>query len=248
MSRGRAWPGEWRDDDDDFIGRARRTLAETVPRSAAHAHAQIARVLWTGANAHHPAQERAVLEAAYSTGMATEGLFLAREVAASHAKRLNEEARQAFWSRRQIPEAFDLQLKAFGANPNDPEITGNLALLHLKLDPPQPERARQLALHAIAVRGPQHRTGRVEDWTTFAIASALTGREADAKHALYVSLALTRNLDRSCRAALGALAIYGERLREPVEAMLFRLHSQGRGDESPYCAWPPDRIAGWRSR
>ena len=50
---------------------------------------------------------------------------------------------------------------------------------------------------------------------------------------------LARDVDRSCRTALGALANYGERMKEPVEAMLHRLYSQGRGLDSPYCAWPP---------
>jgi hypothetical protein len=93
------------------------------------------------------------------------------------------------------------------------------------------------------MRSEHYPTGRPDDWTTFAIASALTGRSADARHALYASLALTRNADRVCRAAVAALSIYGERLREPVEALLYRVHTQGRSDDSPYCAWPANRIA-----
>lgn len=172
--------------------------------------------------------------------------FIAREIAPREARRLHEEARQAYWSRRHVPEAFDLELKAFGANPNDPEIAGTLAFLHLKLVPAQPERARQLAMHAIGMRNAQYPAGRTDDWMTFAIASALTGRQADARHALYASHALSRNLDRSCRTALGALATFGNRMREPVEALLLRLHEQGRADDSPNCVWPPNDFAGSR--
>ncbi len=219
-------------------------LASVVPRTSAQAHAQISRVMWFAANAHHPAQERAVIDAV--TSVATDVAFATHEISPREARRLHEEARQAYWSRRHVPEALDLALKAFGANPNDPEIAGNLAFLHLKVLPTQPERARQLALHAIVMRSAQYSTGLGDDWTTFAIASALTGRQMDARHALYTSLALTRNLDRSCRTALGAVASFGDRMREPVEALLSRLHAQGRADDSPYCVWPPSRSAGSR--
>jgi len=163
-------------DDIEYLDQARRTLASVVPRTAAQAQAQIARVLRLAANAHHPAQERAVIDAALFAGIASDGSFVAHEIAPREARRLHEEARQAYWSRRHAPEAFELELKAFGANPNDPEIAGYLAFLHLKLLPAQPERARQLALHAIGTRNSQNPTGRADDWMTFAIASALTGR------------------------------------------------------------------------
>ena len=133
-------------------------LASVVPRTSAQAHAQISRVMWFAANAHHPAQERAVIDAV--TSVATDVAFATREIAPREARRLHEEARQAYWSRRHVPEALDLALKAFGANPNDPEIAGNLAFLHLKVLPTQPERARQLVLHAIGMRSAQYSTGR----------------------------------------------------------------------------------------
>ncbi|HET7098582.1 MAG TPA: hypothetical protein VFJ68_14440, partial [Casimicrobiaceae bacterium] len=104
----------------------------------------------------------------------------------------------------------------------------------------QPEMARQLALVALAARAPQYHSARMEDWNTFAIASALTGREADAKNALYVTLTLTADVDTRCVAALNAVSTYGERLRKPVEAMFYRLHSQGRAVGSQPCAWPPN--------
>ena len=153
---------------------------------------------------------------------------------------------QAYWVRRNVAEAFDLSLKAFGANPSDPEVAGNLAFLHLRVNPVQPEMARQLALHAIAVRGSRYRTGRLEDWNTYALASALTGRDVDARNAMYVTVALAGSVERNCKAGLSAIANYGERVREPVEAMLYRIHSLGRAYESPYCAWPPNWAVGMR--
>jgi hypothetical protein len=169
-----------------------------------------------------------------------DALPLQRTSAAMDARRLNDEARAAARARRDVREAIDLQLRAFGANPRDPEIAGNLASFYLKLTPAQPEMARQLALVALAARGPQYHSARMEDWHTFAIASALTGRESDARNALYVTLALTADVDTRCALALNAVATYGERLRRPVEAMFYRLHSQGRGVGSQACAWPPN--------
>jgi hypothetical protein len=218
-------------------------LENIVPRTSAQAHAQISRVLLIAASAYHPDQDRAVTAAAASPGVVNDVAFVARDFAPLDARRLHEEARHAYWSRRDIPDALDLQLKAFGANPYDPEIAGHLAFLYMKVLPAQPDRARQLALHAIGMRNGQYQTGRTEDWTTFAIASALTGRETDSKYGFYTLVALTRNADRVCHVALGALALYGERLREPVDALLYRVHAQGRGDDSPYCAWPASRVS-----
>jgi hypothetical protein len=68
----------------------------------------------------------------------------------------------------------------------------------------------------------------------------LSGRESDARNALFVTLALTADVDTRCTATLNALASYGEPLRKPVEAMFYRLHSQGRDIGSQACAWPPN--------
>jgi serine/threonine protein kinase len=234
-----------RDADQVFATEARRALRQVVPRIAAQAQSEVARVLWVAANANDPTQDRAVIEAAQSISVG-DGSNFSQGIAPAEARRLNDEAMDAYWSRRNMTEAFDLQLKAFGANPYDAEIAGNLALLHLKPSRLQPETARQLALVALAYRGGRSRMGRFEDWTTYAIASALTGRVADARNALFVTVALSRNIERNCKTAMGALSNYGERLREPVEAMLNRIHMQGRGYESPYCSLPPKWAMGTR--
>ena len=137
-------------------------------------------------------------------------------------------------------------MRAFGADPLDPEVAGNLAFLLLRQRPSQPEAARRLALHALTLHGSRFPQGRVEDWATLAIASALAGRERDASNAFLVSLALAPDLERHCRAALDAFAIYGERLRVPVETMLAgvaasrraarRRRARGRRNEDAGCA------------
>ncbi len=211
-----------------------------VPRVAARAEPEVARVLWMAAASYHPSQERALAAAARATRIPDDGSLFGRTAAPGEARRLNDEARAVYASRRNVPEAFDLQLRAFGANPSDPEVAGNLASLYLKTMPPQPELARQVALYALAARGPQFHSARMEDWYTYAVASALAGRESDATNALFVTLALSADLERRCTAALNALAIHGARLRRPVEAMLSRIHAQGRDYDAPACAWPPN--------
>jgi hypothetical protein len=237
----------YRAGENEYTMRARRTLAQTVPRMALQAQTEIASVLRAAANADDPRQERAVADAAQAVLVREDASAPSQVIESIEAKRLYGQALHAYWTRKNPSEAFDLQLKAFGADPRDPEIAGNLAFLYLKVNPVQPEAARLLALHAIAVRGTRFRTGRLEDWNTYAIASALTGRDADARNALYVVLALARNVDWSCKAAQNAISNYGERLREPVDAMLYRIYSQGRAYESPYCTWRPNWAAGVRS-
>jgi len=232
--------------ESDFAQQGRRALAQSVPRTAVQTQAEIAPVLWAASKAQDQRAEREVVDSAQAVWVRDGTTAYSQAVDAATARRLNEEAMQAYWVRRNIPEALELSLKAFGANPNDPEVAGNLAFLHLRVNPAQPETARQLALHAIAVRGTRFRSGRLEDWNTYALASALTGRDADARNAMYVTLALAGSVERNCKAGLNAIANYGERVREPVEAMLYRIYTQGRAYESPYCAWPPNWAMGMR--
>ena len=154
------------------------------------------------------------------------------------AQQLNDQARAEYARRGATPDVLMLQVRAFGANPMDAEVAGNLAFLLLRQRPAQAYAARQLALHALTLRTRQAEA-RIEDWATFAIASALTGRERDARNALLVTLALAPNLERQCKAALDVVALYGERLRAPVEAMLQSAQSSRAGQQSAFCEWPP---------
>jgi hypothetical protein len=130
---------------------------------------------------------------------------------------------------------LQLQQRAFRANPNDPEIAGNLAFFYLKVKPPQPALARRLALYALAARGQAFPAGRVEDWGTLAVASSLEGRQADATKAMYVMFALSRNPERACRAALLAVAQYGAPMKPPADAMLSRIRARGGIPGAPSC-------------
>jgi hypothetical protein len=226
----------------DFADQARRTLLDPVPRLATQIEPGVARVLWLAANAYHPIQERSVADAARLVAMPDDVALRTRTLAPAEARRLNDQAR-VFVARRNILEAFNSQLRAFGANPRDPDVAANLAQLYLRLSPPQPDVARQVALVAIALRGSLFHSARMEDWHTFAVASALGGREVDATNALFVTLALAGDADRGCTAALTALAGYGGRLLRPVEAMFYRVQAQGRSYDSPACAWPPNWAA-----
>ena len=227
---------------EDLAAQGRRILLDTVPRIARQSEPEVARVLSIAASAYQPMQDRAVADAARLTRIPDDAWLRARATAPGEARRLTDQARAAFASRRNVLEAFDLQLRAFGANPRDPDVASYLAFLYLKLSPPQPDMARQVALVALATRSSQGYATRMDDWNTFAVASALSGRDVDARNALFVTLAVSGSVERTCLSALHALANHGDRLRGPVEAVLYRIRAQGRGNDSPSCAWPPN---GW---
>jgi len=225
---------------------ARRVLADTVPRVAAQAEPELARVLYTAAIAQHPAQARLVVDAADVRWSGESAFVPTADISPGYARRLHNEARHALATGRDISDAINVELEAFGANPRDPDIAGYLAFLHLRMKPARPETARQLALHAIVLSG-SRRSSRQDEWTTLAVASALTGREGDAVRALLALPALSHDTGRVCRSALHAYAAHGERMRAPVFAMLQRIHAQGRGFDYPSCAWPPYLSAGMRA-
>jgi len=227
----------------EYVVQAKRVLGESVGRSAAMAEIDANRVMGIAASAWMPAEERVIADAARRTWTASFIPPRGATVSPAVARQFDEAARRAYSEHRDINDVFGLQLRAFGANPSDPDIAGNLAFVYLKLSPPQPETARQVALHAMALRGTQLRTARPDDWTTFAIASALVGREDDARNALYVAVAVTGDLDLSCRAVLSSIASYGDPMRRPVRAMMERIHAYGRTRESPNCNWPAQWVA-----
>jgi len=162
------------------------------------------------------------------------------------ARRLNEDANRAYWINHDVAEALQLARRAYEANPNDVEIAGNLAFYYLKQTPPHPQAAREVAMRALTANSSRYRTGRLEDWMSLGIASALMGRSQEAERAFLAGAALGNNLERTCRAALNAVATYGEAVRPAASALLRRLDAQGHSDASPYCAWPPDWSLGRR--
>ena len=222
----------------DYAARASDLMVNHMPRLSQRAERQVARVLFIAGRSDRVADDE-VRAAAGAIGRDGIDALGALSVSAGEAQRLGEAARAEYARRGGTPEALALQARAFGANPIDVEAAGNLAFLLLRQRPAQAEAARQLALYALSLHGPRYPEGRIEDWASFAIASALAGRERDARNAFLVTLALAPNLERHCKAALDVYAIYGERLRAPVEAMLQSANASGRANGSAFCEWPP---------
>ncbi|WP_280150580.1 hypothetical protein [Piscinibacter sp. XHJ-5] len=225
---------------EEFGARAGALIGEQLPRIAQRAERLVLRVLHAAAQAENGVQDAEVLNAARAMRLSTDDAFPGVSSAADDARRLHEAAGSAFWNARNPQQALSLQMRSFGADPRDPEVAGNLAFYLLKQRPAQPEAARRLALYALTAGDRQFPNGRLEDWTTLAIASALAGRERDARNAWFVTLSLSPSLDRQCRAAVAAYASHGEKLRAPTEAMLARIRTWGRSNESPFCRWPPN--------
>jgi hypothetical protein len=230
----------------DHTTRAEVLLAAEMPRIAQRAERLVQPVL-SAVAVGAPVGE--VRSAARTLRLTRADPQLEPGSSASDARALNEAARQALWRRGSLIEAVQLQTQAFGANPLDAEIAGNLAQLRLRQRPHQAELARQLVLHALTLPDPRHPHGRTEDWTTLAIASALAGREREARHAWWVSLELANPPQRQCRIAMNAYVQYGERLRASVEALLHRARELGLDAEAPQCEEPVQwrgRYSGWR--
>ena len=227
----------------DFVARANELMTHQVPRLAQHAERSVARVLFAAGRSEHVRDDETIRASAVAISRGPVDPLAGMTLRPQDAERLNDAARAEYARRGGTPEALMLQVRAFGADPLDAEIAGNLAFLLLRQRPAQPEAARQLALHALTLRGARNPEGRIEDWATLAIASALSGRERDARNAFLVTLALAPNLERQCKAALDVVALYGERLRAPVEAMLQSAQASARGQQSALCESPPHWVA-----
>ena len=223
----------------DFAARANELMTSQLPRVAQRAERVVSRVLLAAAQPDSAWLDEEIRAAASSIQISAQDPQLEIGNVNDEAWLLNEAARVAYGQRGNLQEAVALQTMAFGANPLNAEVVGNLALLRLKQPPVQADVARQLVLHALTLFDARYPGGRIEDWTTLAIASALSGRNADARNAWFVTLALASNLERQCKAAVNAYATYGERLSFPVQAMLHRVRSSSRPGQSPYCEWPP---------
>ena len=220
--------------DDELAARGRQLVSDVVPGIAASAYDDLSQALSIVSPQADARQDRAVVSALRASWRGEARFVPTATMAPQRARRLHEDARNGYAHGRRVDDVLHLELAAFAANPRDPDIAAFLAFLHLHANPANPETARQLALHAIAMSGAQ-RTQRVDDWSTLAIASALAGRHRDATRLFLVQVALAGNVDRSCRAALNAYNDYGEPLRVPVQTMLARVQSDPRAYEYPSC-------------
>jgi len=210
---------------DDLDALAADILKNRIPATALSAERRLARVLAVAAGASEFRRRGDVRTTMQAVRSASPKVLFDMPVRSEEARRLNEAALVAYWRNDDVDDAVRLQRKAFAANPLDSEVVGNLAFLQLKEQPPKAESARQLALHSLVLNDPRFPSGRIADWTAFAVASALTGREADARNAWFASMALANDLQQQCDNAVRAEAIYGERLRPSVQAMLQRARS-----------------------
>ena len=227
----------------DLVARANDVMTNHVPRLAREAQRSVARVLYVAGRSEHVRDDDEIRTSAAAVARSAGDPLGGMTMLPRDAQQLNDQARAEYARHGSTPDVLMLQVRAFGANPMDAEVAGNLAFLLLRQKPAQAEAARQLALHALTLRNTRQADARIEDWATFAIASALTGRERDARNALLVTLALAPNLERQCKAALDVVALYGERLRAPVEAMLQSAQSSRAGQQSAFCEYPPHWVA-----
>jgi hypothetical protein len=220
----------------DLQARADTLLASDLPRIAERAERLVLRVLFAAGRGDGAQADDEIRQAATMLRLApAEALSV---VSASDARALDDAAQQA-QRRGELPRAIELLTRAFAANPLDADIAGDLAALRLRSSSAHAAAARQLALHALTTPHTRHPQGRLDDWTTLAIANALTGRERDARNAWYVTLALAPNTDRLCRIALNAYVRHGERVRPSIDALLQRADASGRASGSAACDWPP---------
>jgi hypothetical protein len=220
----------------DFSARASELMTRQMPVLAQRAERLVSRVLFVAGRADNVIGSEEILASAAALGRPPPEPVSSMKVSAAEAKALGDSARAEYEGHGATRQALMLQVRAFGANPLDPEIAGNLAFLLLRQQPSRAEAARQVALYALSLRDPRYPHGRVEDWATFGIASALAGHDRDSQNAFLVSLTVAPNLDRLCRAALDVQAMYGERLRAPIETMLSRAQASGRVGPSSPCA------------
>jgi len=232
----------------DFGARAGELLTRHVPRLAQRAERQVSRVLFMAGRAEPASHDDEIADAAGALARTPADPLGGMVLAPQDGRLLHEAGEVELLRRGRAAEALRLHNMAFGANPLDADVAGDLARVLLRQRPAQVETARQLALHALTLpdgRPPQSRLG---DWSTLAIASALAGRERDSRNAWLVTLALAPNVGRQCKVAIDAYASWGERLRGPVEAMLQRASTSGRAQRSAFCEWPPHWVASTAER
>lgn len=219
----------------DLQARADTLLAGDLPRIAERAERLVLRVLFAAGRGDGTQADDEIRQAATQLRLApAESLAV---ISTSEARTLDDAAQQA-QRRGDLQRAIELMTRAFAANPLDADIAGDLAALRLRSSSAHAAAARQLALHALTTPHARHPQGRLDDWTTLAIANALTGRERDARNAWYVTLALAPSTERLCRIALNAYVRHGERVRPSIDALLQRAEASGRATGSA-CDWPP---------
>ncbi|MES2717832.1 MAG: hypothetical protein V4795_18845 [Pseudomonadota bacterium] len=136
-------------------------------------------------------------------------------------------------AQRLIPAQF----RAIRLNPFDIEIASNLSMYLLRAG--RADEAYGMVLYTMSLPRPAALAqGRTADWSTLAAAWAARGNEARAEEALWVTLALTKDVQVRCRVAVDITRrTYGASLRRATEAMLRRVQER-QLSSAPECAVP----------
>ena len=155
------------------------------------------------------------------------------------ARLLNKEALDRFGSEivpRQAAELVVAQKRAFAADPLDVEVASNLAIYLFRAG--DPVQAYKYAIYAMSLPRDADSGGRTADWNTLAAAFASRADLEHARLALYVTLALSTNVQKRCDSAIDSVRrTYGAVLRPATEAMFARIRERGMSD-APTCSTP----------
>ncbi len=158
------------------------------------------------------------------------------------ARPVNDEAKVMFSSigadqdPTRYQQVVEVQRRAFAADPGDIEIAGDLAIYLLRAG--DPDSAYKYAIYAMSLPRSPKSPGRTTDWSTIAAALASRGDQERAASALFVTLAISKDISKRCATAVRATRlVYGPVLRQATEAMFQRVNERQLSD-APECALP----------
>jgi hypothetical protein len=222
----------------DLVGRANDVMTNHVPRLAQEAQRSVARVLYAAGRSEHIRDDDDVRASAAAVARSAGDPLGGMTLLPRDAQQLNDQARAEYARRGGTSDVLMLQVRAFGANPMDAEVAGNLAFLLLRQRPAQAEAARQLALHALTLRTPpgrcaDRRLGDVRDREAPHRPRARCAQRAPRHARARTQPRPPVQGGARCRRALWRAAA------RSVEAMLQSAHSSRAGQQSAFCEWPP---------
>ena len=103
-------PRAWDQSQEALIARARRVIADEVPRLAAQAQPDVSRVLALAATANYRSQQQAIVDAAYAKWPSESAWIPPTDIEPVRARRLHDEARQTLAYGR-VSDAVDIELR-----------------------------------------------------------------------------------------------------------------------------------------
>lgn len=151
------------------------------------------------------------------------------------ARPLNEQANAMFAelgpekAPSQYLRLLNIQRGAFVADSADVEIAGNLAIYELLAG--DAVAANKYVVYAMSLPRNHESTGRTADWSTLSAVLAVRGDYEGAANALFVTLAISTDLEKRCKVAVHATRrTYGPILRATTEAMFERIRERQLSD------------------